>query len=77
MESAAVEGLQRYGNDPILKFYVGFAKVLQSESHTFVHLYIVFIQMISKFYQNLESSIKLMIKISALFYLAFEKVNSE
>ncbi|XP_059173967.1 tetratricopeptide repeat protein 21B-like [Physella acuta] len=30
MESAAVEGLQRYGNDPILKFYVGFAKVLQN-----------------------------------------------
>ncbi|KAK6970975.1 Tetratricopeptide repeat protein 21B [Biomphalaria glabrata] len=30
MESAALEGLQRYGNDPILKFFSAFAKVLQN-----------------------------------------------
>ncbi|KAH9507420.1 Tetratricopeptide repeat protein 21B [Bulinus truncatus] len=30
MESAASEGLQRYGNDPILKFFAAFAKVLQN-----------------------------------------------
>ncbi|XP_012939708.1 tetratricopeptide repeat protein 21B isoform X2 [Aplysia californica] len=30
MESAASEGLQRYGNDPVLKFFVAFAKVLQN-----------------------------------------------
>ena len=32
MEAAANEGLQRYGNDPVLKFFVAFAKVLQSKS---------------------------------------------
>ncbi|GFN94695.1 tetratricopeptide repeat protein 21b-like [Plakobranchus ocellatus] len=30
MEAAATEGLQRYGNDPVLKFFVAFAKVLQN-----------------------------------------------
>ena len=29
MENAASEGLHRYGNDPVLKFFVAFAKVLQ------------------------------------------------
>ncbi|KAK7092869.1 tetratricopeptide repeat protein 21B-like [Littorina saxatilis] len=29
MENAANEGLQRYGNDPVLKFFGAFAKVLQ------------------------------------------------
>lgn len=29
MENAAVEGLHRYGNDPVLKFFVAFAKVMQ------------------------------------------------
>ena len=31
METAATEGLQRYGNDPVLKFFVAFAKILQSK----------------------------------------------
>ncbi|BFZ22635.1 hypothetical protein BsWGS_25674 [Bradybaena similaris] len=30
MEAAAVEGLQRYGNDLVLKFFVAFAKILQN-----------------------------------------------
>ncbi|XP_041371664.1 tetratricopeptide repeat protein 21B-like [Gigantopelta aegis] len=29
MESAATEGLQKYGNDPVLKFFAAYAKILQ------------------------------------------------
>ncbi|KAK3772094.1 hypothetical protein RRG08_061179 [Elysia crispata] len=32
MEAAANDGLQRYGNDPVLKFFVAFAKVLQNRT---------------------------------------------
>ncbi|XP_046549679.1 tetratricopeptide repeat protein 21B-like [Haliotis rubra] len=32
VESTATEGLQKYGNDPVLKFFAAFAKILQDQT---------------------------------------------
>lgn len=33
METAATDGLHRYGNDPVLKFFAAFAKIMQGMKH--------------------------------------------
>jgi hypothetical protein len=31
MQNAAQEGLRKYGNDPLLKFFIGYSMVLESK----------------------------------------------
>lgn len=43
MEAAASDGLQKYGNDPVLKYFVAFAKVLQSNLFALLYPFVLFI----------------------------------